>query len=43
MSSVNLDLTFDLVIVAMSFKILSGLFFLDSITCRRLTVGGDIG
>ena len=36
------DLTFDLVIVSMSFKILSGLFF-DSMRCSRLTLGMDIG
>ena len=35
------DLTFDLV-VTMSFKILSG-YFLDSVRCRRLTLGRDIG
>ena len=36
----DLDLTFDLVMVTMIFKILSGLF--DSIRCRRLTLGRDI-
>ena len=33
-----LDLTFDLVIVTMSFKIMLGF-----IGCRRLTLGRDIG
>ena len=37
----DLDLTFDLVILTMSFKILSGL--LNSVRCKRLTLGGDIG
>ena len=38
----DLDLTFDLVILIMGFKVLSGLL-LDSIRCRRLTLGRDIG
>ena len=37
----DLDLTFDLVILTMSFKILSGL--LKLVRCRRLTLGRDIG
>ena len=36
----DLDLTFDLVMVTMSFKILSG-YFLDSMRCRRLTLDKD--
>ena len=40
---VTFDLTFDLVIVTMSFKILSGVIFFDSIRCRRWTLGRDIG
>ena len=38
----DLDLTFDLDVVTMNLKILFGLF-LDSIRCRRLTLGRDIG
>ena len=38
----ELDLTFDLVIVTMILKILSGHFF-DSIKCRRLTLVRGIG
>ena len=38
----DLDLTFDLVEVTTSFKILSWLF-LDSVRCRRLTLGKDTG
>ena len=38
----NLDLTFDLVIMTMSFKSCLG-YFLDSIRCRRWTLGKDIG
>ena len=37
----DLDLTFDLTILTMIFKILSGL--LNSIKYRRLTLGRDIG
>ena len=37
----DLDLTFDLVVLTMSFKILSGL--MNSVGCRRLNLGGDIG
>ena len=40
MSWCDLDLTFDLVIVTMSFKIFFGLFLGR---CRRLTLGRDIG
>ena len=38
----DLDLTFDLVIVTMSLKSYLG-HFLDSMRCRRLTLGRDIG
>ena len=38
----DLDLTFDLVVVTMNFKIFLG-YLLDSIMCRRLTLGRDIG
>ena len=37
----DLDLTVDLVIVTMSFKSCLG-YFLDSMRCRRLTLGRDI-
>ena len=40
-SCCNHDLSFDLIIVTMSFKILSWL--LDSVTCRTLTLGRDVG
>ena len=42
MSRCDLDLTFDLVVVTMSFEILSS-YFLDSVRCRSLTLGRDIG
>ena len=38
----DLDLIFDLVVVIMSFKNLSGLF-LDSVRCRTLSLGRDNG
>ena len=38
----DLDLTFDLVIVTMSYKLLSWLF-LGFHKCQRLTLGRDIG
>ena len=41
MSWCDLDLTFDLAIVTLTYKILSGL--LNSVRCRRLTLGRDIG
>ena len=37
----DLDLTFDLVVLIMNFKVLSRL--LKSVRCRRLTLGRDMG
>ena len=41
MSWCDLDLAFDLAVLTMSFRILSGI--LNSVRCRRLTLGMDIG
>ena len=38
----NLDLTFDLVVVTLTYKILSGLY-LGTVRCRKLLLGRDIG
>ena len=37
----DLDMTFDLAVMALTYKILSGV--LNSICCRRLTLGKNIG
>ena len=39
----DLDLTFDLAIVALSLKILSGLNISETIRCRKLILGRNIG
>ena len=41
MSSCDLDLTFDLVVVTLAFKILSR-HISETVNCRKLTVGRDI-
>ena len=38
----DLDLTFDLAVVTLSLKILSGLY-LKTVRCRKLILGRDIG
>ena len=38
----DLDLTFDLAEVTLTYKILSGLY-LDTVRCRKLILGRDIG
>ena len=42
MSQCDLDLTFDLAVVTLSLKILSGLY-LETIRYRKLILGRDIG
>ena len=42
MSWYDLDLTFDLVIVTLTYKILSRLY-LGTVRCRKLLLGRDIG
>ena len=42
MSWCDLDLTFDLAIVSLTYKILFGLY-LGSVRCRKLILGRDIG
>ena len=41
-SSCDLDLTFDLAVVTLSLKILSGLY-LGTVRCRKLVFDRDIG
>ena len=43
MSWCDLDLTFDLAVVTLSFKILSWLSISESVRCRTLILGRDIG
>ena len=38
----DLDLTFDLAVVTLTYKILSGLY-LGNVRCRKLILGMDIG
>ena len=42
MSWFDLDLTFDFAVVTISLQSCPG-YFLDSVRCRRLTLGRDIG
>ena len=42
MSWCDLDLAFDLAIVTLTFKILSGLYS-ETVRCRKLICGRDIG
>ena len=39
----DLDLSFDLAIVTLTFKILSVLYISETVRCRKLTLGRDIG
>ena len=39
----NLDLTFDLAIVTLNFKLLAGLYISETVRCRKLILGRDIG
>ena len=42
MSWSDLDLTFDLAVVTLTYKILSGVY-LGNVRCRKLILGRDIG
>ena len=42
MSWCDLDLTFDLAVVTLTYKIFSGLY-LGTVRCRKLLLGRDIG
>ena len=42
MSLCDLDLTFDLTVVTLTFKVLSGQYLSETIKCRRLMCGRDI-
>ena len=42
MSWCNLDLTLDLAVVTLTFKILSGLYTSEFVRCRKLILGKDI-
>ena len=43
MSWSDLDLTFDLAVVTLTYKILSGLYLGKTVGCRKLILGRDIG
>ena len=38
-----LDLTFDLAVVTLIYKMLSGLYISETVRCRKLVLGRDIG
>ena len=42
MSWCDLDLTFDFVVVTLTYKILSGLYILETVSCRKLILCRDI-
>ena len=43
MSWYDLDLIFDLAVVTLTYKILSGLYLRETLSCRKLILGRDIG
>ena len=43
MSQCDLDLTFDLAVVNLTYKTLSGLYLGNRKSCRKLILGRDIG
>ena len=43
MSCCDLDLTIDLAVVSLTFKLLSGLYISETIRCTKLKHGIDIG